>query len=199
MMAAVQFICAKIGLVTGRGLAGVMRRNFPQAILLPVGVCARHREHDQRGRGYRRDCGGDQSRGAGDPITAIIVPVALTILALQIWGSYRPIVNVFKWLSLALLAYIGQRLFRAPALAGGAARYVHPHISSANAAYITSIWWRFWARPSRLTCSSGRPIRKWKKTSRWGAPRLWQRRGTTDTELICRLGCEHRHVVLATW
>jgi Mn2+/Fe2+ NRAMP family transporter len=29
MMAAVQFICAKIGLVTGTGLAGVLKRHYP--------------------------------------------------------------------------------------------------------------------------------------------------------------------------
>src|SRR6185436_185675 len=29
MMSAIQFICAKIGLVSGRGLAGVLRKNYP--------------------------------------------------------------------------------------------------------------------------------------------------------------------------
>jgi Mn2+/Fe2+ NRAMP family transporter len=34
------------------------------------------------------------------------VPIALTILALQIWGSYQLIRNLFRWLALALLAYV---------------------------------------------------------------------------------------------
>jgi len=36
LMAAVQYICAKVGLVTGRGLAGVLREHYPKALLYPV-------------------------------------------------------------------------------------------------------------------------------------------------------------------
>jgi Mn2+/Fe2+ NRAMP family transporter len=32
-MAAVQFTCAKLGMVTGHGLAGVLRRHFPRPLL----------------------------------------------------------------------------------------------------------------------------------------------------------------------
>src|SRR5215813_8292721 len=34
MMAAVQFICAKIGMVAGRGLAGVLRKHYPRWLVL---------------------------------------------------------------------------------------------------------------------------------------------------------------------
>src|SRR6478752_3435538 len=33
LMATVQYICAKIGMVTGRGLAGVLRRHYPRPLL----------------------------------------------------------------------------------------------------------------------------------------------------------------------
>src|SRR6201993_4124898 len=33
LMTAVQFICAKIGMVTGRGLAGTLKRHYPAKIL----------------------------------------------------------------------------------------------------------------------------------------------------------------------
>src|SRR5690348_5153188 len=39
MMAAVQIVCARIGLVTGRGLAGTLKRRFPRWLLV-VFVCA---------------------------------------------------------------------------------------------------------------------------------------------------------------
>jgi len=42
------------------------------------------------------------------------VPVSLGILGLQVFGSYRLIEKVFKWLALALLAYIGAALFAKP-------------------------------------------------------------------------------------
>src|SRR5213593_4701261 len=33
LMAAVQLMCARLGMVTGRGLAGVLRRRYPPAVL----------------------------------------------------------------------------------------------------------------------------------------------------------------------
>src|SRR5438034_2053838 len=36
LMASVQFICAKVGMVTGRGLAGVLRHHYPRAMLYPA-------------------------------------------------------------------------------------------------------------------------------------------------------------------
>jgi hypothetical protein len=36
----------------------------------------------------------------------LIAPIALAVIALQIWGSYRLIANIFKWLTLALFAYV---------------------------------------------------------------------------------------------
>ena len=35
-MAAVQFICAKIGMVSGKGVAGVIRENYSRKVLFPV-------------------------------------------------------------------------------------------------------------------------------------------------------------------
>src|SRR4051794_15040698 len=39
MMAAVQMMCARIGLVTGRGLAGSLKQRFPRWLLV-VFICA---------------------------------------------------------------------------------------------------------------------------------------------------------------
>src|SRR5215216_6707230 len=36
LMAAVQFICAKVGMVSGMGLAGVLKRYYPRWLLYPV-------------------------------------------------------------------------------------------------------------------------------------------------------------------
>jgi Mn2+/Fe2+ NRAMP family transporter len=40
--------------------------------------------------------------------------VAAVILILQIWGSYKLIAGTFKWLTLALLAYIASAFFARP-------------------------------------------------------------------------------------
>src|SRR5262249_19605307 len=40
--------------------------------------------------------------------------IALIIVAIQVWGSYRLIANTFKWLTLALFAYIASAFFARP-------------------------------------------------------------------------------------
>ena len=51
-MAATQFISAKVGMVTGMGLAGVLRRHYAPAVLYPAGYTsvfadAFYREYEQ--------------------------------------------------------------------------------------------------------------------------------------------------------
>ena len=105
MMAAVQFICAKIGMVSGMGLAGALRKHYPSwlvysaiSLLLIANTIT---------------AGVDIGAIAAAinlliPIPAIVlvVPIAVGIVALQIWGSYSIIVRTFKWLTLTLFAYI---------------------------------------------------------------------------------------------
>jgi NRAMP (natural resistance-associated macrophage protein)-like metal ion transporter len=113
MMTAVQLTCAKIGMVTGMGLARVLRQHYPRALLYPVvGALV---------IANTMNAGADIGAMAEAvnllvpvPPRALIVPIALAILALQVWGSYQLISRVFKWLSLALLAYIGSALYARP-------------------------------------------------------------------------------------
>jgi Mn2+/Fe2+ NRAMP family transporter len=51
------------------------------------------------------------------PIWSLIIPIALAVIALQIWGSYRLIANIFKWITLALLAYVFSAFFSKPGFA----------------------------------------------------------------------------------
>ena len=114
MMAAVQFTCAKIGLVTGRGLAGVIRQHYPRAVLYPVVFTLAVANAINAGV----DIGAIAAAVnllVPIPIRVMILPIALIILVLQIWGSYRLITTIFKWLTLALLAYIGASIFARPA------------------------------------------------------------------------------------
>ena len=112
MMTAVQYMCAKIGLVTGRGLAGVLRERHPRALYPAVIALV---------IANTLNAGADIGAIAAAinlvvPIPAIvfIVPVSVAIVALQVLGSYRLIERVFKWLTLALLAYVGAALFARP-------------------------------------------------------------------------------------
>jgi NRAMP (natural resistance-associated macrophage protein)-like metal ion transporter len=112
MQTAVQYMCAKIGLVTGKGLAGVLREHYHRALYPAVIALV---------IANTLNAGADIGAIAAAfnllvPIPAIVfvIPVSLGIIGLQVFGGYRLIDKVFKWLSLALLAYIGAALFARP-------------------------------------------------------------------------------------
>jgi NRAMP (natural resistance-associated macrophage protein)-like metal ion transporter len=113
LMVVVQYICAKIGMVSGMGLAGVLRENYSRKLLYPavVGLLIAN----------TINAGTDIGAIAAAlnlfiplPITAMIVPIALIIVVLQVWGSYRLISRIFKWLTLTLFAYIGAAFLARP-------------------------------------------------------------------------------------
>ncbi|MCJ7710365.1 MAG: Nramp family divalent metal transporter, partial [Chloroflexi bacterium] len=113
MMISVQYICAKIGLVNGRGLAGVLREHYPRWVLYPAVLLLVVAN--------TLNAGVDIGAIAAAinlllpiPHLALIIPVSAGILALQVFGSYQLIARVFKWLTLALLAYIAAALFSRP-------------------------------------------------------------------------------------
>src|SRR5467141_2245367 len=113
LMVAVQLTCARIGMVTGMGLAAVLRRHYSRSLLY-VSVFALVIANTI-------NAGADIGAVAAAinllipvPIAPMILPIALIIVALQIWGSYRLIAKTFKWLTLALFAYIGSAFFAKP-------------------------------------------------------------------------------------
>jgi Mn2+/Fe2+ NRAMP family transporter len=50
------------------------------------------------------------------PVPLVVIGVAAIVLSLQIWGSYTLIRNIFRWLALVLLAYIGAAWLAKPDL-----------------------------------------------------------------------------------
>jgi len=44
----------------------------------------------------------------------LVAGIAVVVLALQVWGSYELIRNVFRWLSLVLFAYVGAAILATP-------------------------------------------------------------------------------------
>ena len=105
LMAAVQLMCARLGLVTGLGLAGVVRRHYPRPVLW--GACALLIAANVFNIGA--DLGGIGD--ATEMITGIKsiywTPLyTLLIVSLLFFSSYRQIARVFKWLTLVLFAYV---------------------------------------------------------------------------------------------
>ena len=113
LMAAVQIMCARLGLVTGLGLAGVIRVRYPRWILWSacglllianiVNIAA--------------DLGGmaDVMQLLTGVRSLYWTPAyALLLVCLLFWTSYRLIARIFKWLTLALFAYIAAAFFARP-------------------------------------------------------------------------------------
>jgi NRAMP (natural resistance-associated macrophage protein)-like metal ion transporter len=116
MMFAVVYLSAKLGQVSGRGLFHAIRDHFPRWVLIPalVGVLVGNTIE------AAADLGG-MAAAIGlllpVPFGAIVIAITAAILALQVWGSYALIRNVFRWLALALLAYVAAAVLAKPDLA----------------------------------------------------------------------------------
>jgi NRAMP (natural resistance-associated macrophage protein)-like metal ion transporter len=105
LMAAVQLMCARLGMVTGRGLASAVRIYYPRWVLW--GSCSILAVANVINIGA--DLGGmAEATQLITGIRALIwIPVyALFILGLLFWSSYRLIARIFKWLTLVLFAYV---------------------------------------------------------------------------------------------
>ena len=105
LMAAVQLMCARLGMVTGRGLASNLRRNYPRGIVWAA--CALLIVANVVNIGA--DLGGmAEATGMMTGISQFIwTPIyAVLIISLLFWTSYSRIAKVFKWLTLILFAYI---------------------------------------------------------------------------------------------
>jgi NRAMP (natural resistance-associated macrophage protein)-like metal ion transporter len=113
LMVSVQLMCARLGMVTGRGLAGVVRRRYSRGVLW--GACALLVVANVFNIGA--DLAGMAE--ATEMVTGIgsraLVPFyALVIVSMLFWSSYRWIARVFKWLTLVLFAYVGAGILAQP-------------------------------------------------------------------------------------
>jgi Mn2+/Fe2+ NRAMP family transporter len=180
MMAAIQFICAKVGLVSGRGLAGVLRKYYPRPLLYAtlLGLLVAN----------TINAGADIGAIAAGinvlvpiPTVWMIVPVTAIILGLQVLGSYRLIANVFKWLTLTLFAYIGSAFFAHPDWGGVLRATLVPNISLDTVFLSTLVailgttispYLFFWQSSQEV-----------EEQVHMGRVRLWQRQGASDEEL----------------
>ena len=110
LMAAVQLMCARLGLVTRSGLASVIRRRYPRSVLW--GACSLLMIANIINIGA--DLGGMAE--ATEMVTGINsliwTPVfAVLILSFLFWSSYRHVARIFKWLTLVLFAYVLSAFF----------------------------------------------------------------------------------------
>ena len=113
LMTAVQLMCAQLGMVTGRGLAGVIRRRYPRWVLWTACslLLVANTVNIAADLGGMAACLDMVTRVPALIWTPLIV---CTIVAFLFWSSYVQIARIFKWLTMVLLAYIGAAVLAHP-------------------------------------------------------------------------------------
>ena len=129
LMSAVQELCARIALQTGVGLGASLRRKFPRWLvgIAILGLLAANTFNVGADLGAVAAAGSLLSRGAVQALW-LVIPVALLIIALQVFATYATIFKIFKWLTLVLFAYVITALFAHPPLLEVLRATVVPHI-----------------------------------------------------------------------
>lgn len=138
LMTAVQMMCARLGMVTGEGLAGVIRRHYPRWVLWSA--CALLVLANTVNIGA--DLGGMAK--SSEMVTGIRsvywTPVyAVMIGSFLIWSSYNKIARIFKWLTLVLFAYVLAAFFAKPDWASVIRSTFIPHVEWSGAYWATLV------------------------------------------------------------
>ena len=106
LMAGIQIISARIGLVTGRGLAHNMRLNYPLVITLPLVflLLIANTINIAADLAAMADA---VKLVIGGPRYLYAVIIGLSCLLLQVFIPYQRYLPILKWLTLSLFAYVG--------------------------------------------------------------------------------------------
>ena len=105
LMAAIQGMCARIGLVSGKGLAATIKQHYPKGVLYPIVLLLLIANTFNVGADLAAIAAGINLI-APIPILALIPPIGIALALLQVFAKYELINRIFKWLCLALLAYV---------------------------------------------------------------------------------------------
>jgi len=134
LMVAVQESCARIALHTGVGLGTSLRRKFPTWLvgiaifaLLAANTINVGADIGAVAAGGQLLTSGGHKTG-GIPAIWLVVPVTLVLLFLQLQVTYSLIFRLFKFLTLALFAYVAGAFITHPQLLDLLRATVIPHV-----------------------------------------------------------------------
>jgi NRAMP (natural resistance-associated macrophage protein)-like metal ion transporter len=105
MMAVIQGMCARIGMVSGVGLAAVMRKLLPTWLAFSLAGLVITANTFNIGA----DLAGMSASAhmvAGIPVLVWVIAFSVVLLLTEFYCSYALLSRVLKWLALALLAYV---------------------------------------------------------------------------------------------
>lgn len=137
MMSVIQGMCSRISMVTGEGIAAIMRKRLPA--FLSYGLAGLVVVANTFNVGA--DIGGmaDAARLVVPvPVEALVFLFGIALIAAQIWLPYAWIARVFKWLTLALFAYVVTAFVVHPPWAQVLAAFAVPHLRF-NAGWLSTM------------------------------------------------------------
>jgi NRAMP (natural resistance-associated macrophage protein)-like metal ion transporter len=113
IMAAVQLMCARLGMVTGRGLGSVIRTRYGGWVSWSACfvVIVANVFNIGADLGGMADC---MQMMTGTPAYLWTPMFAILLVVLLLWASYRTMARIFKWLTSALFAYFITAFFAHP-------------------------------------------------------------------------------------
>lgn len=106
LMAAMQEICARLGRITGAGVAANLRKHYPKPFLIGAITLLCVANVFNLGADIAA-IGAAASLVFGGSLNVYAVGFGLLSIFLQIYLPYRRYVRYLKWLTLALFAYVG--------------------------------------------------------------------------------------------
>jgi NRAMP (natural resistance-associated macrophage protein)-like metal ion transporter len=133
MMAVVQGMCARIGMVSGRGLAAVLRKQVPAPLLYVVAAIVVVANTFNIGADIA-GMAASMQMVAGLSVLFWVFVSGAALIGVQVFLSYLAFVRVIKWLCLALFAYVVTAFVVRPDWPTVLAAAVVPHVS------LTTTW-----------------------------------------------------------
>ena len=183
MMGAVQFMCARIGMVTGAGLAGALRKKFPKPLLIAASLALLIANTVNIGADLSGMADAAQMLTSIDSHIYVVV-FGVAIAVATVLFRYYQIANILKWLALTLFAYVATAFLIGPDWRSVAYATFIPSWPSGHDAWATLVailgttispYLFFWQASQEV-----------EEEKAMGRRMIRQRQGVTDKEIVTR-------------
>jgi NRAMP (natural resistance-associated macrophage protein)-like metal ion transporter len=105
LMSAVQEACARVGAVTGKGLAAVVRDHYSKKVLFPVVALVVAANTFNIGSDIGAMSASTRLLLPNIPFALLAIGFSIIILLLEIFVSYKTYIRILKWLAAVRFAY----------------------------------------------------------------------------------------------
>lgn len=110
LMSVVQEMCARIGMVTGRGLAGAIRKHYSRKVLYICTILLLAANSFNIGADLGAMAKGAQLLRPSMNFPLLVIGFAALSLGLQIFTPYARYAKYLKWLAMVLFAYVASAI-----------------------------------------------------------------------------------------